>query len=375
MTNTSETPLSTRGEVGYLRIATEEAFAPPEMLKAYRHKLDTDTEDTGFISLMGHYLTSDAERPRFVRAGLQDLGELRLAHMDAAGIDHAVMALTSPGTQALAVDEAREIAAISNERLAEACRAHPDRFSALAAVGFDDAKTAVEELDRAVGTLGLKGLICNSHINGHYLDESRFYPILEAVEALGVPLYLHPNSPSNRMIAPLHEAGIDGAIFGFAVETSTHLLRMITAGVFDRFPNLKLVVGHLGEALPYWFYRLDYMHAAQVKSKRYEVIKALELTPSEYFHRNIWLTTSGMPWAPTIMYARQVVGADRVMYAMDYPYQYLDDEVRMQDALPLTVPEKKQFFQDIAVEVFGLDLAAITAGTLVEAGWQARGGV
>jgi 2,3-dihydroxybenzoate decarboxylase len=273
------------------------------------------------------------------------------------------------------VDEAREIAAISNERLAEACRAHPDRFSALAAVGFDDAKTAVEELDRAVGTLGLKGLICNSHINGHYLDESRFYPILEAVEALGVPLYLHPNSPSNQMIAPLHEAGIDGAIFGFAVETSTHLLRMITAGVFDRFPNLKLVVGHLGEALPYWFYRLDYMHAAQVKSKRYEVIKALELTPSEYFHRNIWLTSSGMPWAPTIMYARQVVGADRVMYAMDYPYQYLDDEVRMQDALPLTVPEKKQFFQDIAVEVFGLDLAAITAGTLVEAGRQARAGV
>jgi 2,3-dihydroxybenzoate decarboxylase len=361
LTSTSQAPLTTGGEIGYLRIATEEAFAPPEMLDAFRRKLATDTTDTGFISLMGHYLTSQAERPRFVRAGLQDAGELRLGHMDAAGIDHAILALTSPGTQALGAGEAREIAAIANDRLAAACRAHPSRFSALAAVGFEDAPSAVAELDRAVGTLGLKGLICNSHINGAYLDEPRFYPILEAVEALGVPLYLHPNTPSNRMIAPMVEAGIDGAIYGFAVETSMHLLRIITAGVLDRFPALKIVVGHLGEALPYWFYRLDYMHAGQVASNRYEAIKPLQLTPSEYFHRNIWLTTSGMPWAPTIMYAREVMGPDRVMYAMDYPYEYVPDEVRMQDALPLTITEKKQFFQDIAVDVFGLDLAAITA--------------
>jgi len=359
MPDTAASPLTTGGAQGYRRIATEEAFAPPEMLDVYRRKLETDPADIGFASLMGHYLRSDSERAHFVRAGLQDLGDLRLRHMDEAGIDHAVLALTSPGTQALGVADAKAVAALANDRLAEACAAHPNRLSGLAAVGFDDAPSAVEELTRGVRQLGLKGLICNSHINGHYLDEPRFFPILEAVEALDVPLYLHPNTPSNRMIAPFVEAGVDGAIFGFGVETSLHLLRMITAGVLDRFPGLRVVVGHLGEALPYWFYRLDYMHAGQVKSRRYDVIKALQLKPSEYFQRNIWLTTSGMPWAATIMYARSVMGADRVMYAMDYPYEYVPDEVRMQDDLPLSPAEKKQFFQDTAIEVFGLDAAAI----------------
>lgn len=352
-------PLSTGGQFGYHRIATEEAFAPPEMVELYRAKLDREPDDIGFQSLMGHYLRSEDEVPRFVREGLQDLGELRLAHMDAAGIDHAVISLTSPGTQALDADQARAIATLANDRLAEACRRHPTRFSGLAAVGFEDVPGAVEELERGVTQLGLKGLICNSHVHGHYLDEPRFAPVLEAVEALGVPLYLHPNTPNNRMIGPLREAGLDGAIFGFGVETAMHLLRMITAGVFDRFPRLKVVVGHLGEALPYWFYRLDWMHAGQVRSGRYEAIKPLELKPSEYFRRNIWLTTSGMPWAPTILYAREVVGADRVMYAMDYPYQYVPDEVRMQDALPLPPGELRAFFQDLAIDVFGLDRQTI----------------
>jgi 5-carboxyvanillate decarboxylase len=348
---------TTGGAVGYLRVATEEAYAPAEVLDAYRRMLDEGTEDIGFGSLMGHYLTSDAERPRFVRSRLQDLGETRLSEMDAAGVDHAVLALTSPGTQVFDADTARELATVTNERIAEAARAHPDRFSGLAAVGFGDIPAAVKELDRAVNTLGLKGLICNSHISGRYLDEPAFFPLLEAVEALGVPLYLHPNTPNNDMIRPLHQAGLDGAIFGFGVETAMHLLRMITAGVFDRFPALKVVVGHLGEALPYWFYRLDYMHAGQVRSNRYAAIKPLRLKPSEYFRRNIWLTTSGMPWPPTIMYAREVVGADRVMYAMDYPYEYAPEEVRMQDALPLNPAELKQFYQDNAVRVFNLDLS------------------
>jgi 2,3-dihydroxybenzoate decarboxylase len=150
------------------------------------------------------------------------------------------------------------------------------------------------------------------------------------------------------------EAGLDGAIWGFAVETGTHLLRLITKGVFDRFPNLKMVAGHLGEALPFWMYRLDYMHAATVKSGRYETVKPLELTPSEYLRRNIWITTSGMAWTPAIMFCREVLGADRVMYAMDYPYEYSVDEVRRQDDLPLTVAEKKQFFQLNAESVFHL---------------------
>lgn len=351
--------LTTGGSAGYLRIATEEAYAPPELFEAYRPLLEGDFDDIGFHSLWGHYLDSPAERPQFVRSRLQDLGELRLSEMDAAGIDHAVLALTSPGTQVLDPETAHRIAVITNDRLAEAVKNHPTRFSALAAVGFGDIPGAVKELERAITKLGLKGLICNSHIRGEYLDNPRFYPLLEAVEALDVPIYLHPNTPPNDMIKPLYEAGIDGSIFGFSVETATHLLRLIVSGTLDRFPRLRIVVGHLGEALPFWFYRLNYMHAGQVKAKRYKSIKPLELRPSDYFHRNIWLTTSGMPWVPTIMYVRQVVGADRVMYAMDYPYEYTPAEVSMQDALPLAPAERKQFFQDNAVRTFNLDLATL----------------
>jgi 2,3-dihydroxybenzoate decarboxylase len=167
----------------------------------------------------------------------------------------------------------------------------------------------------------------------------------------------HLQDLDDKRIKAMDDAGLDGAIWGFAVETGTHLLRLITKGVFDRFPNLKFVVGHLGEALPFWLYRLDYMHAATVRSKRYEFTQPIELKVSEYMRRNVWITTSGMSWAPAIMFCREVLGADRVMYAMDYPYEYQVDEVRWQDDLPLTVAEKKRFFQTNAETVFHLNRA------------------
>jgi 5-carboxyvanillate decarboxylase len=169
-----------------------------------------------------------------------------------------------------------------------------------------------------------------------------------------VPVYLHPNTPNDRMVEPLFEAGLDGAIFGFGVETGMHLLRIIFSGVFDRFPRLRLVVGHLGEALPFWLPRIDHFHAAQVTSGRYPAVKALELRPSDYLRRNVWYTTSGMAWQPGIMFVRDVVGADRVLYAMDYPYQYVPDEVRHQDELPLDAVELREFFEGIATRLFHL---------------------
>lgn len=357
---TSQT-LRTGGDAGYLRIATEEAWGPIEMFDVYRDLLARGEGGPGFHSLIGHYLTNDAERPRFVRDRLVDLGEARLADMDAAGVDHAVLALTSPGTQSLEPEIATKIAALSNDRLAEAVQAHPSRFSGLAAVGFEDVPTAVRELERGVGQLGLRGLICNSHIRGHYLDEQQFWPILEALEDLGVPLYLHPNTPNDTMLGTLNASGLDGAIYGFAVETGMHLLKIITSGLLDRFPRLKIAVGHLGEAIPFWLYRVDYMHAGQVASKRYDAIRPLELKPSEYMRRNVWVTTSGMPAVEPIMFAREVLGADRVMYAMDYPYEYVPEEVAMQETLPLSLEEKRQFFQDNAIDLFGLDASVIGA--------------
>jgi len=355
LSQNAESELRTGASIGYLRIATEEAYAPKEMYDLYREIIAAGTnDDIGFNSLVGYFLNSPHPQPQAVVERLQDLGERRLADMDATGIDHQVLALTAPGTQILEVDDAKRIATIANDRIAEACRKYPSRFSGLAAVAFQEPASAVVELHRAITELGLKGLVANSHIQGEYLDNPKFFPILEALQDLDVPLYLHPSTPSNRMIGPLKEAGLDGAIYGFGVETGMHLLRLITSGVLDKLPKLKIVVGHLGEALPYWLYRIDHMHAKQVAAKRYDAIRPLELAPSEYFKRNIWLTTSGMPWEPAITFARSVVGDDRVMYAMDYPYQFEADEVRAQDALPYTPEEKKAFFEGIARDVFKL---------------------
>jgi len=341
--------------LGYLRIATEEAFAPPELLAAWRDLLDSGSvDDPGFRSMWGFYLSSESERARFLRDRLQDLGERRLADMDATGIDRQVISLTAPGPQIFDTDRAVAMATLANDQLADACRRHPDRFTGLTAVAPQDPASAAKEIERGARGLGFKGVIINSHIRDEYLDDPKFWPIFEAAEALDTPIYLHPNSPSRGLIEPLLDAGLDGAIFGFAVETGMHLLRLIVAGVFDRFPRLKFVVGHLGEALPFWLSRLDYMHEASVRSQRYARMRPLEARPSDYLRRNVWVTTSGMAWAPAIMFSRDVLGADRVLYAMDYPYQYVAAEVTVHDDLPLTPDEKKALFQTNAEHVFGL---------------------
>lgn len=338
----------------YLRIATEEAFAPPELMALWREMLETHTDlDPGFVSLVGFYARHGSERATAVAERLQDLDERRIADMDAAGIDRQIISLTAPGTQVLDPDRAVAMATLANDRLAEACRRHPDRFTGLTAIAPQDPAAAVKEIERGAG-LGFKGVIVNSHTHGEYLDNQKFWPILEAAEALGTLIYLHPTAPPRTMIQPLLEAGLDGAIYGFAVETGMHLLRMITAGVFDRFPRLRVVVGHLGEALPFWLYRLDYMHAASVRSGRYAAMRPIARKPSDYLRENVWITTSGMPWPPAIMFCREVLGPDRVLYAMDYPYQYEIAEVSTQDQLPIDDAAKKGFFQTNAELVFGL---------------------
>ncbi len=230
----------------YLRIATEEAFAPPDLVTLWQSMLaDGTCDDPGFVSLQGFFTRSNAERPAAVLARLQDLGERRIADMDAAGIDRQIISLTCPGVQILDRDRAVAMAALANDQLAEACRKHPDRFSGLTAVAPQDPEHAAAEIGRGAHDLGFKGVIINSHTQGEYLDNPKFWPIFEAAEVLDTPIYLHPNTPPKSMIGPLLEAGLDSAIYGFAVETGMHLLRIITAGVFDRFPRLRLVVGHL----------------------------------------------------------------------------------------------------------------------------------
>jgi 2,3-dihydroxybenzoate decarboxylase len=338
----------------YKRIATEEAWAPPEMLKMYRKLLESGSlGDPGFDSLWGFYSMSMAPRPVSIREKLADIDALRIADMDATGIDHQVMALTSPGVQVFDRDTAVALARDSNDMLAAAVRKHPTRFSGMTAIAPQAPELAAQELERCV-KFGFKGIIINSHTHGEYLSDKKFWPIFEAAEAQDMPIYLHPNTPPKNMIGPMLEAGLDGAIFGFGVETGMHLLRIITAGVFDRFPKLQIIVGHMGEALPYWLYRLDYMHAAGVKAGRYECMKPLKKKVSDYLRENVYITNSGVAWEPAIKFAQQVIGVDRVMYAMDYPYQYTPQEVIDLDNMDMPDPVKKKFYQEVAEKVFKL---------------------
>jgi 5-carboxyvanillate decarboxylase len=336
--------------VAYKRIATEEAYAPRELVDRYRAMLKNGPgDDLGFWGVWGYWAGESAAANQFL-ARITDLGERRIHDMDASGIAKQLLSLTSPGVQIFDPATATGLATQFNDQLAESVRRYPERFAGLAAIAPQDPNNAAKELERAVRTLGLKGAVINSHTRGEYLDDQKFWPIFEAAEALNAPIYLHPTTPPPAMVRPFYERRLEGAIYGFAVETGLHMLRIIISGVFDRFPRLQIVVGHLGEAIPFWLYRIDYMH----RTKFSTMPKKLEKRPSDYVRENFHITTSGMAWEPAIMFVHSLVGPDRLMYAMDYPYQYVPEEVAIQDNLPLSDVDKKKFFQLNAQRVFSL---------------------
>lgn len=338
-----------------IRIAAEEAWAPPEILARYRKLLEEKPAswDPGFRSLWGFFL-GPTPRASALTERIQDLGARRLADMDGSGIAKQLVFLTSPGVQVFDPATASALARETNDQLSEAAQRHPDRFAGLASIAPHDPANAVKEMERGVRKLGLKGAVVNSHTQGRYLDEPEFWPIFEAAQALDVPIYIHPNTPPASMIEPFLPRGLDGAIYGFAVETGLHLLRIIVGGIFDRFPKLKIAVGHLGEGLPFWLFRLDFMHRSMVVSKRYPGAQPLAKKPSDYLKENVWVTTSGMQWAPAIQFSQQVLGFDRVLYAMDYPYQFVPEEVKVTDEMPITGAQRKLLYQTNAERLFKL---------------------
>lgn len=344
-----------KAERAYKRIATEEAFATVELIAAYRETIDKGlSDDVGFASMWGYFLNNPSPRTRAIVSKLQDIGAGRIADMNEAGIDMQILALTAPGVQVFERSRAIGLARSANDQLAEAIARAPDRLAGLAAIAPQDPAEAAAELQRGVQHLGLKGAIINSHTNGTYLDDHKFWPIFEAAEALDVPVYLHPTAPSHGLIEPLLARGLDGAIFGFAVETGMHVLALIVAGVFDRFPKLKLVVGHLGEGLPFWTWRIDFMHRGGLASGRYANWAKLEKKPSDYLRENIFITTSGMPDPLSIEFCQQRLGMDRVLYAMDYPYQSDPAEVTATEAVNCTDGDRALLFEHNARSVFKL---------------------
>ena len=342
------------GKAPYKRIATEEAWATPELFAEFGKLLDGGCDDPGFTSLWGFYLRSEAERPKLIRERMVDLDARRLADMDSTGIDMQLLLLTAPGVNMFEADVARALSISTNDALAEAIARHPTRFAGLAAFAPQDPAHGAKEIERAVTKLGLKGAVFNGHTRNEYLDDPKFWAVFEACEALAVPIYLHPTGPHRDLIKPMIERGLDGAVYGFGVDTGLHTLRLMVAGLFDRFPKLKFVLGHLGEALPFWLFRLDYMHRAGVAAKRYESIKALQRWIPDIMRENLYVTTSGMAFEPSIRLCQQVLGMDHVLYAMDYPYQFVAEEVVAQDNLAIPAEAKKQFFQTNAERLFRL---------------------
>jgi 2,3-dihydroxybenzoate decarboxylase len=338
----------------YKRIATEEAWAPAELIRLYHQEIETKAiGDPGFHSLWG-FFSGSSEKAQAHSRRIQDLGEIRLQDMDDSGIDMQIVSLTSPGVQIFDPKDASAMAIRFNDELAEGIARHPDRFAGLAAFSPLDPSAAAKELERSVKTLGLKGGILNSHTLGTYLDDEQYWEIFEAAEALDVPIYLHPNTPSPQMIEPFLKRGLDAAVYGFACETGLHALRLMVAGLFDRFPRLQIILGHCGEALPYWLYRIDYMHGHISVTGRYPDVKPLRRRARDYLRENFIYTNSGVGWGPPVRFVREVIGPDRMMYAMDYPWQFVPEEVGILEAMGLDEAGLGEFFEGNARRVFRL---------------------
>jgi 5-carboxyvanillate decarboxylase len=345
------------------RIATEEAFTVPEIAAALRDvvrrggpnldlkllRLIYDTPaDAGATSQSPPGGSRD-DLARTFLPRLLDIGAGRLAEMDASGVDMHLLSLTMPGVQMFDPPTAISLARLSNDRLSDAVRRHPTRFAGLASFAPQDPVAAAKEMERAINTLKLSGFVVNSHTQNGYLDEERFWPILEAAEALGAPLYIHPRAPSDGMAGPFRDYRMEGSIWGYGMEAGTHGVRLILSGVLDRFPRLRIILGHMGEALPFWLWRLDYMAAPGSRADLRNQLKA-----SEYFRRNFAITTSGLEDPLVLRFCIDKIGIENVMWAIDYPYQPTAPAVAFLESAPLSGDERERVAHGNAERIFRL---------------------
>jgi 5-carboxyvanillate decarboxylase len=341
------------------KIATEEAFTIPEMIEPVREVLRRGGRSLDLTLLRSIYDAPDsaaASRPtanrdalaRTLLPQLLDIDAGRLADMEANGVDVQLLSLSMPGVQIFDRDTAVNLARVANDRLSDAVRRHPTRFAGLASFAPQDPRAAVREMERAINTLKLNGFIVNSHTENTYLDDQRYWPILEAAEALDAPLYIHPRAPSDGMSAPFREYRLEGAVWGYGVEVATHVVRLMFSGALDRFPRLRIVIGHMGEALPFWLWRLDFMGAPGARG----TARSNRLKPSEYFQRNLAITTSGVEDPLALRFCIDKIGIDRIMWAIDYPFQATTPAVRFLQDAPLSVEERARIAYQNAERMF-----------------------
>lgn len=276
-------------------------------------------------------------------AKLLDLGEGRLKQMDAAGIDLAVISLTTPGAEqferALGVKLARE----ANDTLAEAIDKHPDRYQGFAALPIQDTDAAARELERAVKELGLKGWKTHCNYGDSYLDEKRYWPLLAKAEELGAIVYLHPTVP-NIPDFWTYGVALAGPPFGFGIATALAMMRLVLSGAFDAFPKLKIVLGHYGEGLPFLMQRIDWaFERPHVKSDKGALV-ALKKKPSEYLRDSMMVTTSGNYLPAAFKCTREALGMDKIMLGTDHPYEDMGECLDYLESLGLSAQEKDMLY-------------------------------
>ena len=319
------------------KIALEEHFAIEETL-----------------SMSERYAADDSWKT--LRARLLDLHDLRLPEMDRHGIAFALLSLNAPGIQAIHdVPLAIRTARAANDFLAAAVHAHPSRYAGFAALPMQDPAAAAAELTRAIDQLGFKGALVNGYSQVGspdcvvYYDDPAYQSFWATVERLNVPFYLHPREPLPAR-EPIYDGHpwLLGPVWAFGVETSTHALRLMASGLFDRHPRLTLILGHLGEGLPYSIWRCDHRLAklpTGIPARR-------PLT--EYLRSNVFLTTSGNFRTSTLEAAMAEIGSDRVMFSVDYPFEDTVDGATWFDRADISETDRRKIGRDNAIRLFNL---------------------
>jgi 2,3-dihydroxybenzoate decarboxylase len=285
--------------------------------------------------LVSHFNGGDILRVPELEKRLYDLGELRLKEMDEAGVDYQVISHGASSAQNLSADIALDLTRRVNDRLHDAVKQHPTRFGAFAAVPTHDGKVGADELERCVTKLGFHGAMLHGLANGVFLDDQRFWPIYERAEKLDVPVYFHPAAPQQAVVDTYYKdyvkvaPAILSAGWGFTVEAATTALRLVLSGVFEKHPNLKCVLGHLGEGIPFLIARMD--EALSRGSK---------VQFRETFSRNFSVTTSGFFSNPALLCTMQELGIDRILFSIDWPFVKNTTATEWLKTVPLCAEDK-----------------------------------
>lgn len=289
---------------------------------------------------------------------LCDLGQARITAMDQAGIDVQVLSLTAPGLEQVSAEEAPTWATSLNDHLAAAVRDNPGRFHGFAALPTANPAAAADELARTVTEHGFLGAMINGHVNGRYLDDEFFWPILAKAEELRVPIYLHPTIPPQAVVDASYTGnfsdrarfGLSAAGWGWHIETGNHVLRLVLAGVFDRFPNLQLMIGHLGEALPFMLPRIQQVFDSGVISPDMNLERGI----LDYFLQNVHYTFGGFNFLPNFLDLMLQVGVDRILFSADHPYASMADARTFLDGLPVSPADRHRIAHGNAEALFGI---------------------